>query len=78
MRKLLVVVTMSLLFTGCNNALTFSEVDLKSASDAIIEGVEKENGYYLITTNKQQYVFLNQGNVKEGEMRSSLAILRLM
>lgn len=67
MKKLLVIVMAAFLLTSCDEALMFTEVDLRSVGDAIIEGVENENGYYLITKNKQQYVFINQGNVNDGE-----------
>lgn len=64
MKKLLVIMMVAFLLTSCDEALTFTEVN---DGYSIIEGLENENGYYLFTKNKQQYVFINQGNVNDGE-----------
>ena len=70
MRKILLLITLTLLLTACNQELKVSEVDLEKVNrdiQEIIEGIQGENGNYMITGEKESYIFLNQINVTQGE-----------
>ncbi|OZI10489.1 hypothetical protein CEW92_16485 [Bacillaceae bacterium SAS-127] len=61
MKKLLSLILLLLLLTGCNSELTYSEIKIEKANQDIqnfIEGVQGENGTYLyFNGEKEQYVF---------------------
>lgn len=70
MRKILFLVVFTLLLTGCNQALTITEVNMNKISGSLKETIEEfadENGNYVFSNGKEQYVFLNRINVMEGE-----------
>lgn len=70
MKRILLLITLTFLITGCNQELTVSEVDIENVNrnmQEIIEGVAAENGNYLIEGEKESYVFLNRINVIQGE-----------
>lgn len=70
MRKILALVIFALLLSGCNQELTITEVKMDKVSRNLEETIEEfanENGNYLISNGKEQYVFLNRKNIIEGE-----------
>ncbi|MGO4890373.1 hypothetical protein ACJ2A9_21715 [Anaerobacillus sp. MEB173] len=72
MRKLLSLIVMIILLSGCSTELTFSEVSEEAVHKEIrsfINGAKDENGVYLYFDNQElMYVYLNGTNVNEGEM----------
>lgn len=70
MRNALVLVSFILLLTGCNKALTITEIKMDKVSsqlEEVIENNANDNGNYLMSNGKEQYVFLNRINVIQGE-----------
>ena len=70
MKKILALVIFVIVLTGCNQALTITEIEMDKVSSKLEETIEEnanENGNYIISNGKEQYVFLNRGNVVEGE-----------
>lgn len=71
MRKLLSLLVIIFLLSGCSSELSFSEVSEESVNKDIqsfIDDVKGENGVHLYFENqKAVYVYLNGSNVKQGE-----------
>ena len=68
MRKVVFLVVLTLLITGCNQQFKVSEVAIGNVSHDMQEMIEDlENGNYLFSGEKEQYVFLNRGTVIQGE-----------
>lgn len=70
MRKILYIILFTFLLSGCNQALTITEVKMDKVSGdlkEVIDEFENENGNYVFSDGKEQYVFLNRINVMQGE-----------
>ena len=70
MRKILLLLTLIFLLTACNQELKVTEVDMEKVNrdlQEIIEDIEAENGNYMISGEKESYIFLNRNNVIQGE-----------
>ncbi|MBS4210070.1 hypothetical protein [Bacillus sp. FJAT-50079] len=71
MRKLLSLIVIISVLTGCSSELSFSELPEKGVKKDIqsfIDNVKDENGVHLyFEKQKAVYVYLNGSNVKEGE-----------
>lgn len=70
MKRILALVIFILLLSGCNQALTTTEVKMDKVSGdlkEVIDEFENENGNYVFSDGKEQYVFLNRINVMQGE-----------
>jgi hypothetical protein len=68
MKRILSFVVLVLLLGGCNQELRISEVDIKNVNSEMRDMIETlENGNYLLSTGKEQYVFLNRINVIQGD-----------
>ncbi len=68
MKRILSFIVLVLLLTGCNQELRISEVAIKNVNSKMRDMIETlENGNYLFTTGKEQYVFLNRINVIQGD-----------
>ncbi|MEK5037407.1 hypothetical protein [Sporosarcina sp. FSL K6-3457] len=74
MKKIGLVVALVLLLTGCNREFAFSEVAIKDVNSKMKETIETlENGNYIFSGEKVQYVFLNRGNIVQGEEAIALS-----
>lgn len=70
MREILYIILFTFLLSGCNQALTITEVKMDKVSGElkeVIDEFENENGNYVFSDGKEQYVFLNRINVMQGE-----------
>lgn len=77
MRKVLFLIVFILLLTGCNQALTVTEVNMDKVSGRLKEAIEEfanENGNYLFSNGKEQYIFLNRINVNASEGENITAL----
>lgn len=71
LRKLLYLLVIISLLSGCSSELSFSEVSEKGVNkdlQSFIDNVNEENGVHLyLEKQKAVYVYLNGSNVKQGE-----------
>ena len=72
MKKILLLITLTFLLTACNQELKVTEVDMEKVNRDMQEIIgdieaENENGNYMISGEKESYIFLNRINVIQGE-----------
>ncbi|WP_342514759.1 hypothetical protein MKY34_08535 [Sporosarcina sp. FSL K6-1522] len=68
MRRAVFLVVLALLITGCSQEFKVSEVAIDNVSSDMQDMIEDlENGNYLFSGEKVQYVFLNRIHVVQGE-----------
>ena len=71
MKKLLFLLVIIFLLTGCRSKLSFKEVrekDIYKDIQSFIDNTNEENGVHLyFEKQKIVYVYLNGSNVKQGE-----------
>ncbi|WP_391556993.1 hypothetical protein [Robertmurraya sp.] len=71
MKKIVLILTLSGLLSGCSSSLSNSQVekkDVKQEIQSFISDLEDENGVNVyFDSEKGVYVYLNSANVKQGE-----------
>ncbi|QUW20283.1 membrane lipoprotein lipid attachment site-containing protein [Sporosarcina sp. Marseille-Q4063] len=71
MKKLLMLVGLIFLLSGCNSNLTYTEINSGKANKdlrSFLEVIDDENGAYLYYNGEKEiYIFLNGRNVQQGD-----------
>lgn len=71
MKKVVMILALSGLLSGCSSSLTYSQVekqDVKQVIQSFISELEDENGINVyLDSESEVYVYLNSANVTQGE-----------